>query len=144
MLEQYRTISYTVTPQIADLMSGLKDVQLPAVLTMPKGDIGTSNWHVGWIPAGFHPNELNRYRMAVTDQLVESQMYSDGLFSFSVYVASKDEHSLKGQLVRQGRRTLHSFVSGNHEISVVGDIPPTTAQRIAQSVTFNVAKSDVQ
>lgn len=95
-------------------------------------------------PEGFEPNELNRYRMAVTNQMVESQLYSDGLFSFSVYVANKDEHSLKGQLVRQGRRTLHSFVSGQHEISVVGDIPPTTAQRIAQSVTFNVTKSKQQ
>lgn len=73
--------------------------------------------------------------------MVESQLYSDGLFNFSVYVANKDEHSLKGQLVRQGRRTLHSFVNGDYEISVVGDIPPATAQRIAQSVTFNVTKS---
>ncbi|MCV5918810.1 transcriptional regulator, partial [Vibrio parahaemolyticus] len=40
-----------------------------------------------------------------------------------------------------GRRTLHSFVNGDYEISVVGDIPPATAQRIAQSVTFNVTKS---
>jgi sigma-E factor negative regulatory protein RseB len=144
VLEQYRTISYTVNPKIADLMSGLEDVQLPAVLTMPKGDISTSDWVVGWTPDGFQPNDLNRYRMAVSDQMVESQMYSDGLFSFSVYVASKDEHSLKGQLVRQGRRTLHSYVSGDYEISVVGDIPPATAQRIAQSVTFKVAKSNVQ
>ncbi|MDF4305460.1 MucB/RseB C-terminal domain-containing protein, partial [Vibrio parahaemolyticus] len=141
MLEQYRTISYTVNPKIAELMSGLEDVQLPAVLTMPKGEIGTSNWTVGWTPDGFHPNDLNRYRMASTDQMVESQLYSDGLFNFSVYVANKDEHSLKGQLVRQGRRTLHSFVNGDYEISVVGDIPPATAQRIAQSVTFNVTKS---
>ena len=144
MLEQYRTISYSVNPKIGELMSGLEEVQLPGVLTMPKGDIGTSDWTVGWIPEGFQANELNRYRMAVTDQMVESQLYSDGLFSFSVYVANKDEHSLKGQLVRQGRRTLHSFINGNHEISVVGDIPPTTAQRIAQSVTFNVTKSEVQ
>ena len=142
MLEQYRAISYTVNPKIAELMSGLQDVQLPAVLTMPKGDIGTSNWHVGWTPEGFEPNELNRYRMAVTDQMVESQLYSDGLFNFSVYVAKKDQHSLKGQLVRQGRRTLHSFIKGEHEISVVGDIPPATAQRIAQSVTFDVTKSE--
>jgi sigma-E factor negative regulatory protein RseB len=142
MLEQYRAISYTVNPKIAELMSGLQDVQLPAVLTMPKGDIGTSNWHVGWTPEGFQPNELNRYRMAVTDQMVESQLYSDGLFNFSVYVAKKDQHSLKGQLVRQGRRTLHSFIKGEHEISVVGDIPPATAQRIAQSVTFDVTKSE--
>ncbi|MGP8308397.1 sigma-E factor regulatory protein RseB [Vibrio sp. YIC-376] len=141
VLEQYRTISYTVNPKIAELMSGLEEVQLPAVLTMPKGDISTSDWVVGWTPDGFQPNELNRYRMAVSEQMVESQMYSDGLFSFSVYVANKDEHSLKGQLVRQGRRTLHSYVNGDYEISVVGDIPPATAQRIAQSVTFKVTQN---
>ncbi|ANQ17998.1 sigma-E factor regulatory protein RseB [Vibrio natriegens] len=141
VLEQYRTISYTVNTKIAELMSGLEDVQLPAVLTMPKGEVSTSDWVVGWIPDGFEANELNRYRMAVSDQMVESQMYSDGLFNFSVYVASKDEHSLKGQLVRQGRRTLHSYVNGDYEISVVGDIPPATAQRIAQSVTFKVTNN---
>lgn len=53
MLEQYRTISYTVNPKIAELMSGLEDVQLPAVLTMPKGEIGTSNWTVGWTQTVF-------------------------------------------------------------------------------------------
>ncbi|WP_321283251.1 sigma-E factor regulatory protein RseB [uncultured Vibrio sp.] len=141
VLEQYRTISYTVNAKIAELMSGLEDVQLPAVLTMPKGEVSTSDWIVGWIPDGFEANELNRYRMAASEQMVESQMYSDGLFNFSVYVASKDEHSFKGQLVRQGRRTLHSFVSGDYEISVVGDIPPATAQRIAQSVTFKVTRN---
>ena len=62
--------------------------------------------------------------------------------NLEVYVAKKDQHSLKGQLVRQGRRTLHSFIKGEHEISVVGDIPPATAQRIAQSVTFDVTKSE--
>ncbi|AUI86971.1 sigma-E factor regulatory protein RseB [Vibrio azureus] len=144
IIEQYRTISYSVTPKIADLMSALHDVQLPEVLTMPKTDMGTSRWEVSWVPAGFEPNELNRYRMAVTDQLVESQLYSDGLFSFSVYVAHKDENSLKGQLVRQGRRTLHSAISGDHEISVVGDIPPATAQRIVQSVHFHNTKSNTQ
>ncbi|MDV6253965.1 sigma-E factor regulatory protein RseB [Vibrio sp. EA2] len=141
VLEQYRTISYTVNTKIAELMSGLEEVQLPAVLTMPKGEVSTSDWIVGWIPDGFEANELNRYRMAVSDQMVESQLYSDGLFSFSVYVANKDEHSLKGQLVRQGRRTLHSYVNGDYEISVVGDIPPATAQRIAQSVTFKVTNN---
>lgn len=74
--------------------------------------------------------------MAATNKMVESQLFSDGLFSFSVYVADKDEHSLKGQLVRQGRRTLHSLVNGDREISVVGDIPPATAKRIAQSIKF--------
>lgn len=137
VLEQFRTISYSVNQQIAELMSGLKEVQLPAVLSLPKGAVDQSNWKVSWVPEGFEPNELNRYRLGLTEQMVESQLFSDGLFSFSVYVSEKDAHSLKGQLVRQGRRTLNSAVRGNYEISVVGDIPPATAQRIIQSVTFS-------
>ncbi|HAS8133957.1 TPA: sigma-E factor regulatory protein RseB, partial [Vibrio vulnificus] len=110
VIEQYRAITYTVNQKIADLMSGLEDVQLPAVLTLPKGEVEKSNWRVSWTPEGFVANDLSRYRLALTDQLVESQLFTDGLFSFSVYVAEKDDHSLKGQLVRQGRRTLHSVV----------------------------------
>lgn len=137
VLEQYRTISYSINDQLATLMSGLNKVQLPEVLSLPKGNIQQTFWTVGWKPDGFQPLELNRYRMAMTERLVESQMFSDGLFNFSVYVFVRDDHSLKGQLVRQGRRTLHSVINGDNEISVVGDIPPATAQRIAQSITFS-------
>ncbi|UTT83893.1 sigma-E factor regulatory protein RseB [Vibrio pelagius] len=136
ILEQYRTISYVVNDKIAEAMAGLNNAQLPKVLSLPDGAVGESDWRVSWIPDGFEAKELNRYSMATTNKMVESQMFSDGLFSFSVYISDRDEHSLKGQLVRQGRRTLHSLVNGDNEISVVGDIPPATAQRIAQSVKF--------
>ncbi|WP_391088306.1 sigma-E factor regulatory protein RseB [Vibrio sp. NH-UV-68] len=144
VLEQYRTISYSINDQIAEILSGLNSVKLPQVLSLPKGQVTNSYWTVGWIPNGFEANELNRYRMNNTERMVESQMYSDGLFSFSVYVSNSDNLSLKGQLVRQGRRTLHSFVRGEREISVIGDIPPATAKRIAQSVTFKPSESTTQ
>ncbi|MGY3570773.1 sigma-E factor regulatory protein RseB [Vibrio paucivorans] len=136
VLEQYRTISYSINDQIANILDGLNEVQLPEVLSLPKGNVKQTDWSVGWIPNGFEAKDLNRYRMANTDRMVESQVYSDGLFSFSVYVSDSDNNSLRGQLVRQGRRTLHSFVQGDAEVSVIGDIPPATAKRIAQSVTF--------
>ncbi|WP_108347879.1 sigma-E factor regulatory protein RseB [Vibrio cholerae] len=138
VLEQYRTISFSVSERLAEIMAGLNKVQLPEVLKLPKGSVQETFWQVTWVPDGFQAMELNRYRMAMTERLVESQMYSDGLFNFSVYISASDNYSLKGQLVRQGRRTLHSVVKGENEISVVGDIPPATAQRIAQSVMFGV------
>ncbi|GAL13120.1 sigma factor RpoE negative regulatory protein RseB precursor [Vibrio astriarenae] len=61
--------------------------------------------------------------------------------TFSVYIAERDENSLQGQVIRQGRRTLHTFVKGSAEISIVGDIPPSTAQRIAQSVSIEPVKA---
>ncbi len=136
ILEQFRAVSYSVSDQVVDILSALNEVKLPEVLSLPKGQVKESLWRVKWIPEGFEPKDLNRYRMANTERMVESQMYSDGLFSFSVYVADSDNLSLKGQLVRQGRRTLHSLVNGNLEVSVVGDIPPATAKRIAQSVVI--------
>lgn len=141
VLEQYRTISFVVNEQISEVMSGLKDVKLPGVLTLPQGNVNQASWNVGWVPTGFEPAEVNRYRMAMTDRLVETQMYTDGLFNFSVYIAERDENSLQGQVIRQGRRTLHTFVKGSAEISIVGDIPPSTAQRIAQSVSIEPVKA---
>ena len=137
VLEQYRTISYSINDKIAKMMSGLNNVKLPEVLSIPKGNIKKAKWAVEWVPDGFKAMEINRYRMAITDRLVESQMFSDGLFSFSVYVSERDNHSLKNQLFRQGRRTLQTYVQGENEISVIGDIPPATAQKVAQSVQFN-------
>ncbi|KGY13765.1 sigma-E factor regulatory protein RseB [Vibrio tubiashii] len=144
VLEQYRTISYSVSERVANILGSLSEVKLPEVLSLPKGQITNPFWTVGWIPNGFEAKELNRYRMNNTERMVESQMYSDGLFSFSVYVSESDNLSLKGQLVRQGRRTLHSFVRGEREISVIGDIPPATAKRIAQSVTFKMNETKTQ
>ncbi|MDN3615170.1 MAG: sigma-E factor regulatory protein RseB [Vibrio gallaecicus] len=142
VLEQYRTISYIVNDQIADAMGALKTAKLPTVLSLPEGLVSESDWTVSWIPDGFNSKELSRYQMATTNKMVESQLFSDGLFSFSVYISDRDEFSPKGQLVRQGRRTLHSFISGSKEISVVGDIPPATAKRIAQSVKFKAKVSN--
>ncbi|MDG3087149.1 sigma-E factor regulatory protein RseB [Vibrio hannami] len=144
VLEQYRVISYMVNDQIAEMMKGLEQARLPDVLTLPKQEPTSSFWKVNWIPDGFKPHNLNRYKMLMTQKVVESQMYSDGLFSFSVYVAEVDDSSLKSQLVRQGRRTLHSLVKGNKEISIVGDIPPATAEQIALSVEFTKAEPSTE
>ncbi len=140
ILEQYRTISFSISDKLAKLMAGLDQVQLPDVLSIPESSISKTYWTASWVPDGFNALELNRYRMAVTERLVESQMYSDGLFNFSVYVSTEDNTSLKNQLVRQGRRTLQTMTKDNKEISVIGDIPPETAKKIAQSVVFEKGK----
>jgi len=142
ILEQYRTISFSISDKLVDMMSGLSKVQLPDVLSIPESTINKTYWSVKWVPAGFTALELNRYRMAVTERLVESQMYTDGLFNFSVYVSDDENSSLKNHLIRQGRRTLHTIVRDNKEISVIGDIPPETAKKIAQSVIFNQSEGE--
>jgi sigma-E factor negative regulatory protein RseB len=74
--------------------------------------------------------------MPLTNKVVESQIFSDGLFQFSVYITEQDNLTLRNQLVRQGRRTFQSQQLGDKEVIVVGDIPPETANEIARSVSF--------
>ncbi|WP_394135232.1 sigma-E factor regulatory protein RseB [Aliivibrio fischeri] len=145
IIEQYRVISYTVNDQIATYMTQrLGDAELPKVLSIPSSTSDKATWEVAWIPSGFKNIHFNRYRLAMNQRAVESQMYSDGLFNFSVYISEADKLSHKEQLVRQGRRSLHSYIKGDYEISVVGDIPALTAKRIAESVVFSESKPIIE
>ena len=136
ILEQYRTVSFSVTDHLVPVMKGLEKAVLPEVVTLPDSQITKVDWQATWMPQGFKSKKIQSHPLFGSNRVVESQIYTDGLFQFSIYVAPEDDYSLKRQLVRQGRRTLQSTVVDEHEVIVVGDIPPSTAQRILQSVTF--------
>jgi len=144
VLEQYRTISYSVNDNTSEISDALNTVKLPVVLFLPKGSLEDSFCTAGWIPNGFEFTALSLIAIGSTERMMETQMFSDGLFSFSVCVSQSDDYSLKGKFVRQGRRTLHSHVKGGKEISVVGDIPPAIAKRITQSVTIKKSMDTTQ
>lgn len=140
IIEQYRVVSYTVSEQISGYMSKrLGEIELPKVLPLSSSLQEKATWSVNWLPNGFKDINFNRYRLAMNQRAVESQMYSDGLFNFSVYISEADKLSQKEQSVRQGQRSLYSYIQGDYEISVVGDIPPITAKRIADSVVFRTS-----
>ncbi|AJR07534.1 sigma-E factor regulatory protein RseB [Photobacterium gaetbulicola] len=135
-LEQYRAVSYVINPKVADVLKSLKSVELPAVVQLPPQPQADLDWQVKWLPQGFESISRNRHRLMMTERPVESKMYSDGLFSFSIYISAADNFTVREQLVRQGRRTLHSYLLNGKEVTVVGDIPPATARRVAESVVF--------
>jgi sigma-E factor negative regulatory protein RseB len=67
---------------------------------------------------------------------VNHLVYSDGLAMVSVFV----EALVDGEEVLQGyssRGAVNAFsrVAGDHQITVVGEVPLTTVRRIAASVT---------
>ncbi|CZF83701.1 Sigma-E factor regulatory protein RseB precursor [Grimontia celer] len=140
-IEQYRALSLVISPQIGDVMKQMSGIELPPVVQVPKQRDAGLGWQVTSLPDGFSPIYSNRHRLMITERPVESQMFSDGLFSFSVYLSEADDLSVREQLVRKGRRTLHSHVSGNAEITVVGDIPPATAKKVAESVRMTAPQA---
>ncbi|WP_072569385.1 MULTISPECIES: sigma-E factor regulatory protein RseB [unclassified Enterobacter] len=138
-LEQFRVIAFSVDSQVGTSMQSLAKASLPPLLSVPTGDKIEFNWTPSWLPQGFSEVASSRRKLPTVDVPVESRLYSDGLFSFSVNVNAANQNSTD-QMLRTGRRTLNTTVRGNSEITVVGELPPQTAKRIADSLKFRAVQ----
>lgn len=138
-LEQFRVISFAVDEGVRNLMQGLEKANLPPSLSVPAGDKVELSWQPGWIPAGMKLISQSRRAIPAMNKTVESRLYSDGLFSFAINIAPADKNSVPQQL-RTGRRTVQTVVRDNQEITVVGELPPATAKRIASAIDTGAKK----
>ncbi len=138
-LEQFRVISFAVDEGVRNLMQGLEKANLPPSLSLPAGDKVQLSWQPNWLPAGMKLISQSRRDIPSMNKTVESRLYSDGLFSFAINVTPADKSSSL-QSLRTGRRTVQIEVRDNKEITVVGELPPATAKRIADSIDSGTAK----
>jgi sigma-E factor negative regulatory protein RseB len=62
-------------------------------------------------------------------------LYSDGLASFSVFVESADPHhqSFEGPS-RVGAFSAYGAIVVGHQVTVVGEVPPITVERVARTL----------
>jgi len=90
-------------------------------------------WRLNWMPIGF----IDQGASGHAPKLSARRIYSDGIVMFSVYVENVDKIQDEGT-VQAGPTALsvqHKQWQGQtHRITVVGEVPPNTAARIAQSV----------
>lgn len=134
-LEQYRVISFAVDDGVRNIMQGLVKATLPPSLSVPKSGKVALKWQAGWLPSGMKQVTESRRQIPSLNKPVESRLYSDGLFSFSINVSAADKNSVH-QLMRTGRRTVQTEIRDNTEITVVGELPPSTAKRIADAINL--------
>ncbi len=133
VIEQYLALSFEIGEDLEQVLSPLNEIILPEVLS-PTSDSMTLPWSLEYVPEGFSPLVVSRHRPMNLDQTVETKMYSDGVFSFSVYLMSVGQSTVPQQWGKQGRRTIVTTQKGQQEVVVIGDIPVSTAKRIAESV----------
>lgn len=138
-LEQFRVVAFTVNERVGSNMENLAKANLPPLLSVPAGEKIDFNWSASWLPQGFSEVSSSRRKLPTLDMPVESRLFSDGLFSFSINVNRASQNS-SDQMLRTGRRTVSITVRDNAEITVVGELPPQTAKRIADSLKFRAAQ----
>lgn len=109
----------------------------PAVpVTTPDVD-----WHTSWVPAGFVMATADVRRRPDNLASINTMMYSDGLAAFSVFIEDMPKVGATSMVSRSGATVAVTHLTPGpgdreHLITVVGELPTDTAQRIAQSIEF--------
>lgn len=98
----------------------------------------TEAWHSDWLPPGFNLSSVSLRRSPASDEPVIYQVYGDGLARFSVFIeplrgaAVEDQRTQMGPTVAVSRRLTTG--DGDVMVTVVGEIPLGTAERVALSM----------
>lgn len=136
LLERFQfTYLQTELPVDANLQpgAGCRPVRLsPAQTELAEA------WRSDWLPPGFSLNSVTQRRSPASDEPVACQVYGDGLARFSVFMeplrgaAVEDVRTQLGPTVAVSRRL--KTADGDVMVTVVGEIPLGTAERVALSM----------
>jgi len=107
-----------------------KEVEATSARTNPE-----PNWYPSWLPDGFDLRELARDPILASRDPVEHLVFSDGLASLSVFIERLDGTSepLDG-LDSMGAVNAFGSMVGDLQITVVGEVPAATVERVAASI----------
>lgn len=146
LLERFQfTQLQTVAPEAATVQpsSRCRPVRFQA-----SDQVAEAGWRSDWLPPGFTLNAAQLRRSPVSDEAVACLMYGDGLARFSVFLEPLQEgvvgdaRSQLGPTVAVSRRMATE--SGDVMVTVVGEIPLGTAERIALSMRAGASERAAQ
>ncbi|CAD5109113.1 MucB/RseB C-terminal domain-containing protein [Zestomonas carbonaria] len=129
-------------PDEGDLRAGADCKPLQAV-EVAKGK--PDNWRSEWLPPGFNLSNVLERKSPISKELVACLVYGDGLARFSVFLeplrgaAVEDARSQLGPTVAVSKRM--STEDGDVMVTVVGEIPLGTAERVALSMRSGPAQN---
>lgn len=95
-------------------------------------------WRAGWLPPGFQLQQAMLRRSPASAEQVAYLTFGDGLAAFSVFLEPlrgakvEDVRSQLGPTAVVSRRM--TTIDGDVMVTVVGEIPPGTAERVALSM----------
>jgi len=103
--------------------------------------IEQSRWQADWLPDGFTLSSVHTRRTMGEDKQINTMMFSDGLAAFSVFIEDMPPAGAADMVSRNGATVAVTHLtqgpeSDPHLITLVGELPTGTAERIAQSIRY--------
>ncbi|RPE85759.1 MucB/RseB-like sigma(E) regulatory protein [Vespertiliibacter pulmonis] len=140
VLEQFKVIQSSVNEQLLYIIEPIESLILPTLI-QPKIQPQSHNltWQPNWLPSGFKVVSAGQQRLSdiTFNEPVESQLYSDGLFTFTVYNVENKGLIFNEQFWRQGKLSIYSQTVGDRDLVIVGEIPLVSARHIVQEIRLS-------
>jgi sigma-E factor negative regulatory protein RseB len=96
-----------------------------------------ARWATEAVPPGFLLTTHKRRLKPHNDRPVEHMVFSDGMASVSVFVESGERDNMVRGSVRRGALSIYGKEIGDHHITVMGEVPGSTVESIAESITLD-------
>ncbi|QIW15986.1 negative regulator of sigmaE [Pasteurellaceae bacterium RH1A] len=137
VLEEFRVVQAYVDEQMKFIIEPINSLVLPSLLT-PSSQAAQTQWQPKWLPAGFQRVKSSLQNLTIGSQLeqVEGQFYSDGLFTFSIYVVQNKGIVFDEQFWRNDKLSIYSHTIGDKDVVIMGEIPLITAKYIVEQIQF--------
>ncbi|MCC5873713.1 MAG: MucB/RseB C-terminal domain-containing protein [Gammaproteobacteria bacterium] len=110
-------------------------------------DDDTVEWEAGWLPAGFAMSSADIRRVPSRSDSIANLVYSDGMATFSVFVERAPADLSPVHVARHGAtvavmRRVSAATPEPWLVTVVGEVPVETAERVAENVRPLAAAGD--
>lgn len=134
ILKQIQVTHFAISDEINRFFESIQRNQLPPV-SVPNVEQETEfSWTVSYLPEGMKKIKQTLHRLSTTGQPAEYMMLSDGLVDVSVYVMQDNDLIQEDLSVSSNATSVVSISNGRIQVTVVGDIPNATANKIADSI----------
>ena len=134
LLQQIQVTQLQIDDRVADAFSQLQQENLPRVINVVNPPQRKHKWKLAFLPVGMKAIKQDIHQLAITGQVVEYSLFSDGLVNVSVYIQAATGVFQNDVNLNNGANTVHSRTDGKVQVTVVGDIPLVTAQLMAKSI----------
>ncbi len=134
LLQQIQVTQLRIDDAVADVFSQLQQDNLPRVSNINNPPQRKHEWKLVFLPIGMKAIKQDIHQLAITGQVAEYSLFSDGLVNVSVYIQAATGVFQEDVNLSNGANTIHSRTDGKIQVTVVGDIPLVTAQRMAKSI----------
>ncbi len=95
------------------------------------------DFNVVWLPGGFKQDMKRMQKMPTGGMPVKHMVFSDGLSSVSIFIEEDVQHDPANLMggSRMGAINAHGRHLGDYHVTVVGEVPHVTVQKICEAIS---------